>query len=80
MSGHPNINIGDRIKFRAVTRWSAAAERRVVNGSMSSGSPTVRYGGHPEFIVRLHEIIEVEGGVDDPHDPDAHLLHGGAAA
>jgi hypothetical protein len=51
---------GDRIKFRAVTRWSAAAVWRRVNGFTKRNLPTVRYGGWPGFVVREHEILEVE--------------------
>jgi hypothetical protein len=60
------IQIGDRIKFRAVTRWSGAAVWRMVNGFYGElRRPTVRYGGHPNFIVENHEIIEIEKGKTD---------------
>ena len=64
------IKMGDRIKFRAATRWSCAAVWRKVNGfrkdpvfnwrdGVTSNWPTVRYGGHSDFVVRSDEIIEV---------------------
>ena len=56
------IKIGDRITFRAATRWaSGKATRkatRKVNGFDSAGRPTVRYGGWKDFSVRLSEIEE----------------------
>lgn len=54
-----NIEVGDRIKFRAVTRWSSRAVWRKVNG-FYQGRVTVRYGGWAGFVVRGHEILEVE--------------------
>ena len=51
------INIGDRIKFRAVTRWSAAAVWRKV---VAVDPVQVRYGGYADFLVEPHEILEVE--------------------
>ena len=55
-----NIKIGDRIKFKAVTRWSNRAVWRNVNGFNLDGSqPTVKFG-YPKFSVRLHEILEVK--------------------
>ena len=54
------IEIGDRIKFRAAT---CGIVWRKVNGFWMNGPlPTVRYGGYPDFAVRLDEIIEVEKG------------------
>ena len=53
-----NIEVGDRIRFRAATRWSDRLVWRQVNG-FDHGRPTVRFGW-PQFIVRLHEITEVE--------------------
>jgi hypothetical protein len=53
------IQIGDRITFRATTRWSDEATTRVVNGFDPLGRPTVRYGGYPDFIVRRAEISKV---------------------
>lgn len=51
------IKIGDRITFRAATRWSDRKATRVVNGFFC-GNPTVRYGGSPNFVIRLEEIEE----------------------
>ena len=51
------IQIGDRITFRAATRWSDKPATRVVNGFIA-GNPTVRYGGWAQFIVRVDEILE----------------------
>lgn len=48
------IKIGDRITFRAATRWASGK----VNGFDSAGRPTVRYGGWKDFSVRLSEIEE----------------------
>jgi hypothetical protein len=53
------VKLGDRITFRAATRWSGAKVTRVVNG-FYMGQPTVRYGGHAEFIVNHDEIIGIE--------------------
>jgi hypothetical protein len=58
------IQIGDRITFRAATRWSGAKVTRVVNGFWQEdldrqSSPTVRYGGWGNFIVYRREILEV---------------------
>lgn len=50
------IKIGDRIKFRAITRWSGAAVWRIVTGIQPV---TVRYGGWGQFVVRPDEIIAV---------------------
>ena len=54
------IEIGDRITFRAATRDGNRKMTRVVNGFWLDGTmPTVRAHGWSNFIVRLHEIIEV---------------------
>lgn len=53
------IEKGDRITFRAVTRDGAPKLTRVVNGFWF-GQPTVRAHGCPNFIVRLHEITDVQ--------------------
>ena len=53
------IKVGDRIKFRAVTRWSGATASRIVNG-LYLGRPTVRFGGFASFIVRSDEVLSVE--------------------
>ena len=56
------IKIGDRITFRALTRWSNEKATRVVNGYwLNSSNPTVRYSGCGNFVVGLDEIICVEG-------------------
>jgi len=61
MTMQKSIEIGDRIKFKAATRWNCGIVWRKVNGFWLGGPlPTVRYGGWPEFAVRLDEIIEVE--------------------
>lgn len=52
------IKIGDRITFKAATRFSYSKATRVVNG-FCNGMPTVRYAGWPNFIVRPNEILEV---------------------
>lgn len=54
------IKIGDRIQFRAITRWSGVATWRKVNGFDSRGWPTVVFGGWRDFIVRPHEVLQVE--------------------
>jgi hypothetical protein len=54
-----NVKVGDRIKFKAVTRWSGRAVWRNVNGFDLNARPTVRFGGWPDFVVRLNEILEV---------------------
>lgn len=53
------LKLGDRIKFRAVTRWSDKPVWRKVNG-FCNDHPTVRYGGWSQFVVRPTEIIEVK--------------------
>ena len=56
-----SLDIGDRIQFRAVTRWSASKVWRKVNGFWGAeNKPTVRYSGTPNFIVHHHEIVEVK--------------------
>jgi len=52
------MKIGDRIKFRAVTRWSRAAVSRVITGFRHDGMPLVRYNELPDFVVYWDEIIE----------------------
>lgn len=51
-----DFKIGDRITFRAATRWSDRKATRVVNGFFN-GRPTVRFGGWADFVVRPEEII-----------------------
>jgi len=55
------LKVGDRIKFRAVTRSGAPAVWRKVNGFwFGTNEPTVRYHGWPNFVVKLNEILETE--------------------
>ena len=58
------IEIGDRIKFKAATRWNCGAVWRKVNGFWMDNTslPTVRYGGWSNFAVKLSEVLEVEKG------------------
>lgn len=53
------IQIGDRITFRAVTRYGTPKLTRVVNGFWINGNPTVRAHGWPNFVVRPHEITAI---------------------
>jgi hypothetical protein len=55
-----DIEVGDRITFRAVRRWSGSIETRVVNG-FHNGNPTVRLDGIANFVVRRNEISKVFG-------------------
>ncbi len=55
-----NIKVGDRITFRAITRHNSAKATRLVNGFLVE-KPTVRFEGCGNFIVRLHEISEING-------------------
>ena len=50
------LAVGDRIQFRAATRWSDKAVWRKVNGFIGD-RPTVRFGGWGQFIVRPNEIL-----------------------
>ena len=59
MTTREKIKIGDRIKFRALTRYSHETVWRKVNGFWN-GCPTVRYQGYGDFVVRLEEILEIE--------------------
>lgn len=54
------MKIGDRIKFKALTRWSNRAVWRKIVGFDSHGRPEVRFGGWSSFVVAKHEILEVE--------------------
>ena len=55
------IEVGDRIKFAAPTRCGAPVATRVVNGFWgATRSPTVRFHGYSDFMVRDHEIISIE--------------------
>ena len=56
-----DVQIGDRIKFRAITRWGDRPAWRKVNGFYGSTQmPTVRFGGYATFVVRRPEIMEIE--------------------
>lgn len=56
-----SLDIGDRIQFRAVTRWCDSKVWRKVNGFWGDDDkPTVRFGGCGNFIVHHHEIVTVE--------------------
>jgi len=61
VSGMQVVEVGDRIKFRAVTRSDAGAVWRKVNGFWGRW-PTVRYLGWHDFLVRPSEILELEKG------------------
>lgn len=54
-----NLNIGDRITFKAATRDSYKKMTRVVTGFWPDGCPTVRAHGWSDFVVRWNEILEV---------------------
>ena len=53
------LKIGDRIKFLAPTRNNSRVAWRKINGFFDE-RPTVRFEGCGDFIVRRHEIIEVQ--------------------
>lgn len=55
------IEIGDRIVFKAATRWNCGTVTRMVVGfyDFEEKIPTVRYGGWGDFAVALHEIKKV---------------------
>lgn len=57
-----HIKPGDRVTFRAVTRWNggATATRTVRSVSPDTGRLTVRYDW-PDFVVRAHEVLAVNG-------------------
>jgi len=52
------FEIGQTIVFKALTRHSYKKATRKINGSWH-GSPTVRYHGWNDFIIKDHEIIEI---------------------
>jgi hypothetical protein len=54
-----SYGIGDRIKFRAATRWSDKAVIRKIVAIGDDGKPEVRFGGWSNFVVRPHEVIAV---------------------
>ena len=59
------IDIGDRIKFRAVSRWRKAGTTaplvwRMVNGlRFVYRLPTVRLDGRKDFVVHGYEILAI---------------------
>jgi len=53
-----DIKVGDRIQFRAVTRWSSRTVWRKVTGVVPCVQ--VRYGGWSHFHVRSWEIKDHE--------------------
>jgi hypothetical protein len=69
-----DIKIGDRITFRAVTRFTGAEVTRKVRGFWHSGKPTVKYQGHADFIVNWDEISYHNGGRVTYCVPDAAPL------
>ena len=56
---HKSPEIGERIKFRSITRCNSRTAIRKVNGFDSFGRPTVRFEGWSNFIVKPKEISEV---------------------
>ena len=52
-------DIGKRITFKAVTRWSCSKATRVIQGITLNGRPEVRYGGWSNFVIRPEEIIKI---------------------
>ena len=59
------IKIGDRIKFRSPTfSGPTGAVWRKVNGFSNDGKPTVRFNTWPDFVVRKHEIIQIDSLAD----------------
>ena len=55
-----DIEIGDTITFRAITRWSGAKATRKVKGFTANGQVEVRYGGWGRFVLRNYEILSIE--------------------
>lgn len=51
------IAVGDRIKFRALTRYSSRALLRTVREVMPSGTVSVAAHGYDDFMVKPEEII-----------------------
>lgn len=56
----PTIRIGDTIKFRAPVRGGKAINTRVVRG-FAGIHPTVRAHGYDAFIVKIDEVLEING-------------------
>ena len=63
MTKSQEILVGDRITFKAATRYEFRKVTRIVNGFFH-GQPTVRYAGSAAFIVRHHEISDVIAAYD----------------
>jgi hypothetical protein len=55
-----NLDIGQRIRFRAATRWATGTgvAVRVIRG-FKDGCILVKYGGWSDFRVRHDEVLEV---------------------
>jgi hypothetical protein len=51
------MKIGDRIRFRAVTRWTDKPAVRQIRGFDHHDRPLVRFGGWSDFIVERSEIL-----------------------
>lgn len=58
MSG-PAVAVGDKLTFRAVTRWDNRAVTRVIRAIAPDGKPMVAYGGWHNFIVLPDEILAI---------------------
>ncbi len=55
-----DIEVGDRITFCAVTRYSNKTVIRKVNGFFGMARrPTVRFHGWNDFVVEAHEITQI---------------------
>lgn len=54
-----DINQGDRITFKAATRYSFQKATRVVKGFDHLGRPLVQYNGYTDFIVCWPEVIKI---------------------
>lgn len=52
-----NIQIGDRVRFKAATRHSFTEAERVVTGKTMSGRIRVSYHGWTGFVLKNREII-----------------------
>ena len=52
------LEVGDRIEFKALTRWAHKKVTRLVTGFYGN-APTVRYGGWSNFVVRHCEISKI---------------------
>jgi hypothetical protein len=52
------FKLGQRITFKSPTRDGCIKATRVINGSFR-GLPTCRFNGWNAFVVREHEIINI---------------------